>query len=295
MDFIVQSSSLNSADDVFTLLDGNTIPCIGFGTWKVFDDAQGSDIIQEAIVVGYRHFDAAAFYHSEKSIGTAIKASGLPRTDFFITSKVWKDDLSPRAARASLEHSLSDLQTDYVDLLLIHWPKASSADANWQDKLAETWNAFQDFKREGKVKSIGVANFLPHHFAALSGEKPVIDQIEFHVGYLQAEACAYCRREGILVEGWAALGRAALLNHPKVCELASKNGVTTAQLCLRFCLQEGVLPLVKSAHGARMRANRELFNFSLSNEDMATLRALPQIAWSGEHPDTAIPLDPAKQ
>ncbi len=156
-----------------------------------------------------------------------------------------------------------------------------------------TWNAFQDFKHEGLVKSIGVANFLPHHFAALEGEVPVIDQIEYHIGYLQEEAFAYCKEHDILVEGWAALGRAELLQSATVQTMAATYQVNPAQLCLRFCLQQGVLPLVKSADEQRMRLNRDVFSFTITAADMEKLKSVGQVAWSGEHPDKAIPLDPA--
>lgn len=291
MDFLEQSSHFKSADDCYELADGVKIPCLGFGTWKVFDEDGGAAVIKEAISAGYRHFDAAAFYRSEKSVGQAVKESGIPRDQFFITSKIWKDDLTPELARKSLQRTLDDLKTDYVDLLLIHWPRSSRRDMNWQEKLTELWGEFQQFKQQGLVREIGTANFLPHHFACLKGERPAVNQIEFHIGYEQPEALQYCREHGILVEGWAALGRAELLTHFQIKAIAMAHGITPAQLCLKFCLQKGVLPLVKSADAQRMRSNRDLFSFTLTANEMHVLSSLGQIAWSGEHPDTAIPFD----
>ena len=288
--FKVQSERFCSPDDCFELKDGNHIPCLGFGTWKVFDSEHGEDVIAQAIAAGYRHFDAAAFYRSEKSVGQAIRQSGIKRDKFFITSKIWKDNLNEHDARASVKQSLLDLQTDYLDLLLIHWPKSSAQDLSWQERLSETWQTMIELKQEGVVKSIGVANFLPHHFAALHGESPVVDQIEFHAGYLQEEAYDYCMNRGILVEGWAALGRAELLNQHQIKAIAMAHGISPAQLCLKFCLKQGVLPLAKSANADRMRRNRELFSFDLTANEMHVLCNLPdKTAWSGEHPDYAIP------
>lgn len=290
MDFAAQARTFTSTDDCFTLRGDFKIPCAGFGTWKVFDKDNGAAVISEAIKAGWRHFDAAALYQSEKSVGEAILLSGLPRSDFFITSKVWKDDLSREGAMCSLKQTLTVLKTDYLDLLLIHWPRSSRKDEHWQEKLAETWQYFIEVKQAGLVRAIGTANFLPHHFAALHTEEPIINQIEFHVGYTQKEAVEYCRAHDILVEAWASLGRSALLSTPQVQETAAQVGVTPAQLCLRYCLQQGILPIVKSADPGRMRANRELFNFSLSDEVIAKLDAVPdKTAWSGEHPDLAIP------
>lgn len=280
-----------SPDDRYALADGNAVPVIGYGTWRVKDREGGAAVCAEAVRAGYRHFDTASLYGSEGSVGDAIRLSGIPREEFFVTTKVWKDDLSAAAARASLERSLRLMQLDYVDLLLIHWPRRDAEDPAWRDRLAEVWGAFTDFKKAGLVKSIGVANFLPHHFEALEGELPVVNQIELHPGYLQEDAVRYCRERGILLEAWAPLGQNRLLNHPVVEAVAKKHGVSAAQVCLRFSLQMGFLPLPKSANPERMAANRNVFGFSLDAEDMRCLLAIEdKTGWSGEHPDDAIPM-----
>lgn len=278
--------------ETFTLSDGFAIPQIGFGTWQIFDAKGGAATVGEAIKAGYRHIDTASLYGSEGSVGDAWRASGLPRSEFFITSKIWKDDLSTDRARASLEKSLELIRTDYLDLLLIHWPRRNPQDDRWQEKLAETWQAMIEFRAQGLVKSIGVANFLPHHFAALQSDVlPCCDQIEYHVGYRQQEAVDYCQARGIQVVAWASIGKAALLSLPLVEELARKYGRTPAQICLRFCLDQGILPLVKSASPARMRENLDCFGFHLDPEDIERLRGVAdRTAWSGEHPDDHIPL-----
>lgn len=291
-DFISMAQGFTGINSSYTLNDGNKIPCVGFGTWKIRENENGEQIILEAIRAGFRHFDTAALYKSETSIGKAVKKSGISRDSLFITTKVWKDDLSPKKARLSLENSLRDLQTDYVDLLLIHWPKSSGSDLNWQDKLAATWQEFIKLRTQGLVKSIGVANFLPHHFAALQSEiLPCVNQIEFHPGYLQQEAYEYSMDHGILVEAWRPLGQGGLIENTAVKAIAANLGKTVAQILLRFSLQCGVLPLPKTTHVERMSENQQLFDFTLNLEQMTILKKLPLCAWSGEHPDTAIPFD----
>ena len=291
-DFVTQAKEFTNINSTYTLNDGNRIPCVGFGTWKIRENENGEQIILDAINSGFRHFDSAALYKSETSIGKTIKKSGVPRDQIFITTKVWKDDLCPEKARLSLENSLRDLQTDYVDLLLIHWPKASKKDNKWQDKLASTWNEFIKMRSEGIVKSIGVANFLPHHFAALQSDiLPCINQIEFLPGYLQEEAYEYSVKHNILIEAWRPLGQGGLIDNDKLKDIAAHHNKTTAQILLRYSLQRGVLPLPKTTHIDRMLENQKLFDFTLCEEEMSELNNLPLCAWSGEHPDTAIPWD----
>ena len=275
----------------FSLLDERTIPCVGFGTYKVDPDEDGVSTLALAIQMGYRHFDTASLYGTENVLGEAIKESGVDRKEFFITTKVWKDDLEPEKIRASVEKSLQNLGMDYVDLLLIHWPRVDENDEKWEEKLAKAWETFIELKKEGKTKSIGVSNFLPQHFDAIRGmETPVVDQTEFHVGYMQTGAVDYCHRHNIVVEAWAPLGRGKEVENEDVVKIAKKYNVSTAQVLLKFCLQHDVLPIAKSSNYSRMKANMELFDFELEDEDLNALRAVPdKTGWSGEHPDLAIP------
>ncbi len=290
MDFVSAAQNFTSQNDAFTLSDGNQIPCLGFGTWRVKDSDNGAAIISEAIRAGYRHFDTAAFYGSEGSVGDGIASSGLSRADFFVTTKIWKSNLNAAGARASVENSLRLLKSDYVDLLLIHWPRASAEDRDWQAHLIETWDTVRALKKEGKARSIGVSNFLPHHLKVLGDEElPAVDQLEFHIGYLQSEACEYCKKQGILVEAWSPLGKMRTLQNPTVTAMAEKYGISTARLCLAFNLTQGVLSIPKSADPERMRDNLNCFGIKLAPEDISALKAIDDPAlWSGEHPDPEL-------
>lgn len=289
IDFITQSKKLHKITDQFILADGNKIPCVGFGTWKVRDDENGEDIVKTAIDAGYRHFDTAALYKSEQSVGNGIKKSNINRDQFFITTKVWKSDLNSTAARASLENSLKNLGTEYVDLLLIHWPRNNNS-CDWKKEIQETWHEFIKFKQEGKVRSIGVANFLAHHLEVIEWEElPVVNQIEYHIGYEQQLAVQKCRELNILVEAWAPLGQNRLINNNIIKEMAEKFGVTPAMFCLRYCLEQGILPLPKTVSLERMAENADIFDFDISKNDLNYIKELPQLGWSGEHPDIAIP------
>ena len=276
----------------FSLLDGRKIPCVGFGTCNVKDGLKGEDIVLDAIKCGYRHFDTASLYGSEKSVGLGIKNSGIAREEFFVTTKVWKDDLEPNKIKESFERSLKNLDMDYVDLLLIHWPRANAEDDKWEEHLKAAWDTYVELKQSGKVKSIGVSNFLSHHFDVIahSPEKPVVDQIEFHPGYMQTGAVDYCHRHGIVVEAWTPLGRGKLIENLVVKSIAKKHKVSTAQVLLQFCLLNYVLPLVMSSKIERMKNNSEIFKFKLDDSDLRDLCAIEEkTAWSGEHPDLAIP------
>jgi len=275
----------------FQLADGNAIPALGFGTFGIFDRLHQENIIADAIACGYRHFDTASLYGSEISVGLGIKSSGIAREEFFLTTKVWKDDMESSRIRSSLESSLKKLQTDYVDLLLIHWPRCNSADAQWIEHLNEAFETFILLKKEGKVKSIGVSNFLVHHFEALkTAERPVVNQIEYHPGYMQQEVVDYCKKENIVVEAWSPLGRAALLTDKTVLKIAAKHKVSAAQVLLKFCLENGVLPIAKSTDIKRMQQNASLMHFMLDANDLQELSDIKQnTGWSQEHPDFAIP------
>jgi len=269
----------------FTLRNGITIPAVGFGTYKAAED--GVENLVTALDVGYRHFDTASFYETEEALREAIRRSGISRKELFLTSKAWMDETGAGAYEAC-ERTLQRLGTDYLDLYLIHWPAFTG---NWEEDRArdrETWTAFQKLYRDGKVRAIGVSNFLPHHLmdlAQLGGEQPQVDQLELHPGHGQDAAVEYCRAQGILPEAWSPLGRARMLREPLLGELAEKYGKSPAQICLCFCLQQGLLPLPKASSRERMRENLDIFDITLSDSDLSRLRTLPPMGWSGEHPD----------
>lgn len=275
----------------FTLTQGMKVPAIGFGTYN----AKGGDnlqMIKTAIEAGYRYFDTASLYGTERALGQAIKESSLPREAFILASKAWTDEMGYEETKAACERSLKRLQTEYLDLYLIHWPKINEEDTGWKERCQETWRAMEEMVREGKVKSIGLSNFLPHHLDVILEKariEPAVNQLELHIGYSQEAAVAYTQGKGILLQAWSPLARGAMDNHPLISELAEKYGKSKAQICLRFLYQKGIMPIVKSADKGRMLQNMEIFDFELEREDVQILECMPQNTWQGEHPDFAIP------
>lgn len=269
----------------FVLSNGVSVPAVGFGTYKTGDDG---GVLSAAIEQGYRHFDTASFYGTEAALGRAVAESGLPRSDFFLASKLWKTEMGYDAALRAFDATLERLGTDYLDLYLIHWPRPDLELEDWAGLDRETWRALERLYESGRVRAIGVSNFLPHHLEPLlssANVAPMVDQLEFHPGYAQEETVAFCQAHGILVEAWSPLGRNRLTGHPLLSRLAEAHGVSPAQICLHFALQRGVLPLPKSSSPERMAENLDLFSFSLTEEEMGALDAMPPAGWSGEHPD----------
>lgn len=278
---------LTSIYDTYTLNNGVKIPCVAFGTYKA---AQGDnvEILKTAIGSGYRYFDTASFYGTEVYLGQAIKESGIPREEFFITSKMWKDEMGYEGAKEAFVRSLKNLGTEYLDLYLIHWPLPEPDCETWKDLDTETWRALEELYEEGKVKAIGLSNFLPHHIENLLENcriRPMVDQLEFHPGYNQAAAVRYCKEHEIQVQAWSPIGRGRVLEDEIIVKMALKYGVSPAQICLRYALQRDVIPLPKSSSAERMRQNQDLFSFEISREDMYRIDTMPQTGWSGEHPD----------
>lgn len=267
----------------FVLENGTELPFLGFGTWLVKEEK----IILDALASGYRHIDTARRYENEKMVGNALQQCGIPRRELFLTSKVWKTDLGYDKTMASFEASLKDLQVQYLDLFLIHWPLPFLG-ADWKPLVTESWRALERLYDEGAVRAIGVCNFLPQHLLHVlktANTAPMIDQFEFHPGYPQYETLQFCQSRGIQAEAWSPLGRGRLLEDPLVLELAKKYGKSPAQICLRFCLQNNVLPLPKSSAPERMKANLDIFDFEIEQEDIYRLLTMPQTGWSGLHPE----------
>ena len=272
---------------IYTLNNGVQIPAVGFGTYKAAD-GKSADVIKAAIGSGYRYFDTASFYGTETYLAEAIRQSGLPRKDFFIASKLWKTEMGYENARDAFRRTLENLETDYLDLYLIHWPLPEPGYENWKELDRETWRALEELYAEGKIRAIGLSNFLPHHIEnILAGctVRPAVDQIEYHPGYSQEAAVQYCKENGILVQAWSPIGRSRVLKDPLVCELAVKYRVSPAQICLKFAVQRGIVPLPKSSSPERMKQNMDLFSFEMEQEDIWRLATMPQSGWSGEHPD----------
>ncbi|WWR15993.1 aldo/keto reductase [Lachnospiraceae bacterium JLR.KK008] len=282
---------MKSISDCYTLSNGLQIPCMGFGTYNE-KDGDNLEINRIAIQTGYRYFDTASLYETERVLGQAVKESGIPREQFFIVSKLWIDERGYQEAKSALERTLSRLQMDYLDLYLIHWPRGAEGDTDWKEKDLETWRALEELYEEGKIKGLGLSNFLPHHLSNILDHckiKPLVDQLEIHPGYTQEAAVRYCQENDILVQAWSPLGRSAMLENPVLKLFADKYQKSVAQICLRFLLQKGIVPLVKSSTAERMRQNQDIFTFEITEEDMSVINNMPQNAWLGEHPDFAIP------
>lgn len=272
--------------DSFTLINGVQLPAVGFGTYLTSERDDGT--VTAALAAGYRHFDTASFYGTEQALGDALQFSGIARSELFLTSKLWKTEMGYESALAAFERSLQKLQTDYLDLYLIHWPRTDDLSAEWQQLDRDTWRALEDLYRAGRVRAIGVSNFLPHHLRNLmeSAEiMPMVNQIEFHPGYPQTYTVEFCRQNHILPEAWSPLGRTRVLQDERLAAIAANYHKSVAQVCIRFALQCGVLPLPKSSSPERMAANLDVFDFCISDQDMDRILTFPQFGWSGLHPD----------
>lgn len=278
---------MKNIQDTFLLANGVKIPCVGFGTWRASGDEAYASALH-ALRLGYRHIDTAAYYDNEKEVGNAVRDSGVAREDIFITSKVWCDDRGYERTKAAFYRTLDALKTDYLDLYLIHWPASPSRFTNWREINLDTWRAMTELYQAGLIRAIGTSNFLVHHLECMTGASvmPMVNQIEYHPGYLQQATVDFCRQNGILVEAWSPLGRTRVFDNPCLLEIASRYGKSVAQICLRFCLQNGVLPLPKSVTPARIEENACVFDFTLSDADMQAICAMGLCGESGRHPDT---------
>ncbi len=272
----------------FKLPNGYTIPALGYGTFRTPDGPETENAVRDAILAGYRHIDGAAVYGNEKSVGRVIKASGIDRKELFLTSKLWNDNKGYEATKAAVNQTLEDLQTDYLDLYLIHWPIAKASNGAWQEANSKSWRAMEELYNAGVIKAIGVSNFLPHHLEALFATakvKPMVNQLEIHPGHLQEEAVAYSKEQGLLVEAWAPFANGQIFDQPLLQEIAKRYNKNVAQISLRWLLQKDILPLPKSVTPARMAANLEVFDFTISDEDMKAIDGVTGCEGSGLHPD----------
>ena len=279
--------------NTFTLSDGTQLPQIGVGTYQVTGD-DGRAAIRSAIEAGYRVFDTASLYETERVLGAMIRESGIPREDVIIETKLWIDEMED--PEAALERSLRRLGTEYVDIYMIHWPRRTGkAVEPWKERDLETYGIMERLVEKGKVRRLGLSNFLPHHLKNILDNcriKPVADQLELHPGYSQECAVAYCKENGVLPIAWSPFGRGdknSTTANQVLTELAQRYGKTAHQINLCFLLQKGILPIPKASSAEHIRANLDVFDFSLTEDEVSMLSCMPQTTWLGEHPDYCIP------
>ncbi|HEY4554052.1 MAG TPA: aldo/keto reductase [Bacillaceae bacterium] len=271
---------VNSLKDTIMLHNGVEMPSFGLGVYKMEDPQEAENAVKHAIEYGYRSIDTAHIYRNEESVGRAVRESGVPRNELFITTKVWNDDQGYDSALKAFEHSLNELNTDYIDLYLIHWPV--------KPKYLETWRALERLYDEKAVRAIGVSNFQIHHLedlAANANEKPVINQVELHPRLTQEPLREYCKEHGIAVEAWSPIGRGRLLDEPTLNHIAAKHGKTSVQVILRWHLQIGNVVIPKSVRPERIRENADIFDFELSLSEMNEISSLNMNERFGSHPD----------
>ncbi|MDM1551316.1 MULTISPECIES: aldo/keto reductase [Empedobacter] len=271
----------------FKLSNGIEIPAIGFGTW-LLEGEKVTEPLKIALEKGYTHIDTAAIYKNEKEIGAVLKAENVDRSKLFITSKCWNTERGYEKAMAAFEQTLTDLQTDYLDLYLIHWPaNETQFPDTWAELNAGTWRAFEEIYKSGKAKSIGVSNFNINHLEALfetAEIKPMVNQIEIHPGHSQPELVDFCKQHNLLVEAWSPLGSGRILENELIVSLADKYNVSVGQICINYCLAKEILPLPRSSSEKNIEANLTSNNFKLSAEDVKTIDEMPADGFSGLNP-----------
>ncbi len=268
------------------LNDGNTIPQLGFGVYQI-EPKDTAEAVGKALEVGFRHIDTAEMYGNEKEVGEAVGASGLDRGDVFVTSKLNNSFHEPEVAREAFDRTLADLGFDYVDLFLIHWPLPTRYDGDF----VSTWKVMEEFKKDGRAKSIGVSNFQPDHLRRLAeetGTVPAVNQIEVHPYLANETVRAYGKENGIATEAWSPIAQGGVLEDPAIIRIAEKVGKSPAQVVLRWHIQQGSIIFPKSTTPSRIEENFDLFDFDLSPEDVDDISALDkgESGRTGPNPDT---------
>lgn len=262
------------------LSDGNLIPQLGLGVWQASQE-QARTAVSQALQIGYRHIDTASIYENEEGVGAGLRDSGVDRERVFVTTKIWNADQGFEASGKALDESLARLKLEYVDLLLIHWPAPAKG------LFLDTWKAMIEAKMQGKARSIGVSNFNPDHLKQLiedTGVAPVLNQIELHPYFQQADLRRSNAELGIRTESWSPLAQGKAIDDPLVREIAAKHDRTCSQVIIRWHLQLGLLVIPKSVTEARIRENYRVFDFELSDDEIGAIAALDREQRLGPDP-----------
>lgn len=268
-----------SIDSTLTLANGVEMPRLGLGTYKASEGTEVEREVAAALETGYRSIDTASMYGNEAGIARALTKSGVPRGDVFLTTKVWNDEQGHKDTLEAFERSLERLGTEYVDLYLVHWPIPRHYE--------QTWRAMEEIYASGRARAIGVCNFLPQHLEALEATatvRPMVDQVEFHPRLQQPELQAFCREKGIVLEAWAPIMRGRVFDISELVEIGRRHAKSAAQVSIRWVLQSDHVAIPKSVHADRIRANADVFDFELSDDEMAAIRKLDAGDRIGRHP-----------
>lgn len=281
---------MNSITDTFKIYNGAEIPCMGLGTWQSKDDTATAAVLS-ALALGYRLIDTAAAYGNEKGVGAGIRQSGLKREEIFVTSKLRNADHGYKATLDAFDLTMEKLGLEYLDLYLIHWPNPVQFRTHWEAATAGTWAAFEELYKKGKIKAIGISNFMPHHIDTLMKTakiKPMVNQLKLCPSVTQPEAVEYCRKNGIVVEAYSPFGTGGIFKVEEMQRLADKYGKTIGQICLRWCLQKGFVSLPKSANPMRIKENTEIFDFELTDKDIDLISNLKGFVTDIPKPDEIL-------
>jgi methylglyoxal/glyoxal reductase len=271
---------IRGLQDTTTLHNGVEMPKFGLGVWQVKDGEEVVQSVKAALKAGYKAIDTAAVYKNEDGVGQAIKESGIPREELFITTKVWNTDQGYETTLKAYEESLAKLGLEYVDLYLIHWPTVG--------KYKDTWRALEQLYKEGKVRAIGVSNFHVHHLENLLADAeiiPMVNQIELHPHLSQLEIREFCQTKGIKIEAYSPLGSGKLLQNEEIQKIADKYNKSVAQIILRWDLQNDIITIPKSTKEHRIIENADIYDFELAQEDMSAIDRLNKNERVGADPD----------
>jgi diketogulonate reductase-like aldo/keto reductase len=262
------------------LANGNVIPAIGLGTFRIEEKAAALNTVSAALKLGYRHIDTAAIYGNEEGVGRGIIDSGVSRSDIFLTTKIWNVDLRAGRIKEACAESLTRLSTDYIDLLLVHWPTGD---------YVEYWKSFEELYKDGTIKNIGVSNFtipMLRQLLAVTTIKPVMNQVELHPFLTQKPLLEFCNNEGITLTAWSGFMVGAILTNPEILVIAKKYKKTAAQIIQRWNYQNNIVTIPKSTNIDRMKENIDIFGFEIEIDDLKKVDSLNKNLHKGPDPDT---------